>query len=245
MKPIFKTILKYYLKYITKLVLSIHQPVIIAVAGSSNKSFVRDEIKKILKETREIARANPKNFNTEIGLPLAILDLESGYNSYRRWMPILKKIIGAIFQKNFPKYLVLELGVSRRGDMKYLLTIVNPKISVITGITQRYLESFSDMDELAGEYSYLVKNTSKDGVVLLNYDNIRARALSKKSKAKVEYFGFSENADWRIKEITKKENGQEIKIEHKGEEKKYLVNLFGEHHAYALAAGLVVKNYIN
>jgi UDP-N-acetylmuramyl pentapeptide synthase len=78
MKSFFKQLLKYYLKYITKLVLFIHKPVIIAVAGSTNKTFVRDEIRNILEKKGFSVRANPRSFNTEIGLPLAILDLPSG-----------------------------------------------------------------------------------------------------------------------------------------------------------------------
>src|SRR3989339_92491 len=119
MKKIFKIILQYYLKFITKLVLLIHRPTVIAISGSVNKSFFRDEIKKVLAEQGKTVRANPKNFNTEIGLPLAILNIESGYNSYRAWLPIIWKAFLAIFQKNFPEYLVLELGVSQRGDMRY------------------------------------------------------------------------------------------------------------------------------
>ena len=50
MKIIFKIILQYYLKYITKLVLAIHRPTIIAIAGSTNKTFVKDEINRVLGE---------------------------------------------------------------------------------------------------------------------------------------------------------------------------------------------------
>jgi len=85
MKTFLKQLLKYYLKYITKLVLAIHQPLIIGLTGSTNVIFTRDEIKRQLAQTGLAARSNPKNFNTEIGLPLAILNLPSGYNSYRHY----------------------------------------------------------------------------------------------------------------------------------------------------------------
>jgi len=35
-------------KIVTKIVLFIHQPIIIAISGSTNKTFVKDEIKKVL-----------------------------------------------------------------------------------------------------------------------------------------------------------------------------------------------------
>ncbi len=242
MKFIFKLILKFYLKYITKLVLLIHRPVIIAVAGSTNKIFVKDEIKRVLLEKGLTVRANPKNFNTEIGLPLAILNLSSGYNLFKNWLPIILKAPTRIFQLNFPKYLVLGLGTSDSGDMRYLLTIVRPKITVITDITQRYLEGFSDMDRLVGEYEYLAKKTRGDGLLVLNYDNIRVREISKKYKTKTEFFGTKDGARWQAVKTSREETGETVKVSHNGIITEYKINRFGRHHVYSLLIGLIIKS---
>lgn len=237
--------LQYYLKYITKIVLAIHKPVVIAVAGSTNKTFARDNIKKIILDSGKTVRANPKNFNTEIGLPLAILNISSGYNSYRDWFPVIKDAFFAVFQKNFPEVLVLELGVARRGDMKYLLSIVKPRLAVITDITQRYLEAFSDMDRLVGEYVNLVKNIPPGGKIILNGDNLRVRDLARSATARVEYFGHADGSDWKIVEITKTTKGQEIKIAHQDKIENYSIDRFGEHHVYALASALAVAEALD
>jgi UDP-N-acetylmuramoyl-tripeptide--D-alanyl-D-alanine ligase len=244
MKFIFKTILKYYLKYITKLVLFIHRPTIIAIAGSTNKTFVKEEITKVLKEQGIDVRANPKSFNTEIGLPLAILYLPSGYNSYKQWLPIVMRAFSRLWQKSFPRYLVLELGVSNPGDMKYLLSVIKPKIVVLTEITQRYLESFSDMDELVGEYEYLVKKTPITGFLILNYDNPRIKVMKKEAKGQVIYFGIKERADWQAKEIIKEKVGQIIKVNYQNVTQPYKINRFGQHHVYSLLIGLIIKHYV-
>ena len=246
MKPFFKTILKYYLKFITKIVLVINRPRIIAVSGSTNKTFVRDEIVRVLLKKGKKVRANPKNFNTEIGLPLAILGIGSGYNSYRHWLPIIVDAARAIFQKNFPEYFVLELGVSQRGDMKYLLSIVRPELCVITEITQRYLEAFSGLDQLVQEYGYLVKNTKKSGQVILNYDNLSVRSLAKKSQAEVIYFGqtVSLKEGFKIEKITHTEIGELVEICHKNLHKNLSVPRFGTHHAYAAAVGIIMQENI-
>ncbi|MFA7319042.1 MAG: Mur ligase family protein [Parcubacteria group bacterium] len=246
MKPFFKTILKYYLKYITRLVLFIHQPKIIAVAGSTNKSFVRDEIKKVLLEKGRTVRANPKNFNTEIGLPLAILGVGSGYGAYYDWLPIIGDAIRAIWRKDFPEYLVLELGVSQRGDMAYLLSIIRPEICVIADITQRYLEAFSGLDQLLQEYEYLVKNTKNSGRVILNYDNLQIRHLAKRAKAEVIYFGRIVPAEegFRIEDIERTEKGESAGIRYKNLHKKLHIPRFGEHHVYAAAVGVIMQENI-
>lgn len=243
MKHIFKKILQLYLKFLAKLVLLFSQPVVIAVAGSVNKTFVKEEITRALNEAGLSARSNYNNFNTEIGLPLAILDVSSGYNSYSLWLSIIWKAFLAVFKSGRNKFLVLEMGVSDIGDMKYLLSIVKPKIAVITDITQRYLEGFNNMDELVGEYDYLVKNIRQDGLVVLNHDNQRIRQILKETSAKIVSYGLSEGADWRAIKIATHNTGEEVEIKRGQASKRYKIARIGEHHIYALLAGLIIKDY--
>jgi len=244
MKYLFKKLLQYYLKYITKLVLLIHRPTIIAVAGSTNKTFVKEEIVKELELKKYNIRANPKNFNTEIGLPLAILYLPSGYSSYKKWLLIIFKAFLAIWQRHFPNYLVLELGISDPGDMKYLLSIIKPKISIITDITQRYLESFSDINELVGEYKRLVKKTKRNGLVIINYENIKVREISKYALAKTVFFGISEGVGWQVTKVWQEEWGQKIAVKHNNVVKEYAINRFGAHHVNSKLISLIIKSHV-
>jgi UDP-N-acetylmuramoyl-tripeptide--D-alanyl-D-alanine ligase len=241
MKSIFKTFLKYYLKVVTKIVLFIHKPVVVAVAGSTNKGFVKKQVKEKLEEAGFSVRANPKNFNTEIGLPLSILYLPSGYNEYKKWIPAIFKAPVKIFQRNFPDFLVLSLGSSDKGDMKYLLSVIKPDISIITDITQRYKEGFSDMDSLVEEYQVLAKKTRKDGVLVLNYDNYRVREVADGKVQKILYYGTEKGSDVLISKIEKNKKGQKITIQQRGKKKDYQINKFGKHHAYAFAVGITVK----
>lgn len=258
MKILFKIILKYYLKYITKLVLLIHRPLIIGVTGSINVIFTKNEIKRQLTEANYEVRSNPKNFNTEIGLPLAILNLPSGYNSYKNWLPVIWRAFKSIFELKFPKILVLGLGVAGPGDMKYLMSLARPKIAVITDITQRYIESFDDMDELVGEYKFFVKSIKKDSSLILNYDNIKVRKLAEfkndkssallKAPDKTIFFGLSETGPknyWRAEVMGKTLNGQTVRATNNGQTADYQIDRFGQHHVYALLVGLIVKKILS
>jgi len=244
MKIIFRNILKYYLKFLTKIVLIIHRPIIIGIAGSTNKSFVRMELIKILNEKGLQARSHNKSFNTNISMPLAILYLESGYNSYLRWLPIILKAFLSIFKLKFPQILVLEYGISKPGDMRYLLSIARPDITIITEVTKRYLESFSDMDELAEEYELLIKKTKKNGLILLNNDNIRVSNLKNIAKNEVILYGFSENSDIKVISSEKIELGQKVKYLYKNFIYEIIINKFGNHHIYTLLIGQIIKNYV-
>ena len=128
----------------------------------------------------------------------------------------------------------LELGISRPGDMKYLMSLVRPKIAVITDITQRYIESFADMDELVGEYKHFVELIGKNSYLLLNYDNARIKKLAEFTKAKIiplelENNGLLEN--YWLGEITEKNtNGLAVKVTTGRKTKNYQINRFGQHH---------------
>ena len=249
MKTLLKQILKYYLKYITKLVLAIYRPLIIGVSGSINVIFTKEEIKRQLEAAGLAARFNPKNFNTEIGLPLAILNLPSGYNSYKSWPPIIWRAFKSIFYLKLPKILVLGLGVSDPGDMKYLMSLVKPDIGVITDITQRYIESFDDMDKLVGEYEIFTKAIKKNGYLILNYDNPRLRQLAQTVNQATIFFGLGKAGSglknyWRGEIIEKTTAGQIIRVTDERQAASYQVNRFGQHHVYARLTGLIVKKIV-
>ena len=87
MKKIFKSFVQCYLKLLTKFVLWRYKPFVIAVAGSTNKTVAKEYILKFLREKygKKEVRGNPRSYTTEIGLPLAILSLESGESSFWKW----------------------------------------------------------------------------------------------------------------------------------------------------------------
>jgi UDP-N-acetylmuramoyl-tripeptide--D-alanyl-D-alanine ligase len=249
MKAFSRYLLKYYLKLCARLALLFHRPKVIAVAGSVNKYFFKEEIARLLRAQGFSVRCNPKDFNTAIGLPLAILDLPSAYHSYWEWLPILWRAAKKIFDRDWPEWLVLELGVSDKGEMKYLFSIAKPKIVVITEITQRYLEAFSDMDELGGEYEYLARRVVKKGLLVLNYDNSKVRQLAAKAKSRVVFFSLSAGAAGQenigyAKEITKLPVGQKITTVYKNQEQDFEIKFFGEHHVQALLAGEIIQSEI-
>lgn len=244
MKTILKPILQWYLKIITKLVLWIKRPTIIGIAGNTNKTFTKNKIVEELKENGMKVRANPNNFNTEIGLPLAILYLSSGYNYYQKWIPTILKAPMAIFQKNFPDLLVLELGTSDAGDMKYLLTLVRPRISIVTDITQKYLEGYNDMEEMINEYKLLIKNTHKQGMTVLNYDNSRVKQLKEYAHSPVTSFGFDSSADIQIIDTQKGKEGEIVNIKTEKGVETYHLKRFGQHHIHAFLASLIIKKQL-
>lgn len=246
MRWILKLFLRYFLKCMAKLALALHRPLVIAIAGSTNKSFVKDEILAILEKESCSVRVTPRNFNTDIGMPLSILGLSSGYGDYRAWLPILWQSIHAVFRSSFPRVIVLEFGVSDRGDMRYLLSIVHPDVVVLTDMTSRYVERFPGVDALAKEYRLLVRSMKPSGVLIFNGDSERFREISKAFPGSRTSFGFSDGSEWQAREVGRVPTGESFSVWRDGAcAGTAHVDRFGEHHVLAKLAALAVRERIS
>jgi len=240
MKKIFRLIVQYYLKFLTKVVLWRHQPLIVAVAGTTNKTFIKEMILEELGRGVRV-RGNPKSFNTEIGLPLAVLFLPSGYSSLFRWVDIL--LTGtciSFFGRHFPRILVLEMGVDRKGDMEYLLSMIKPKVAIVTNINRSFPDANTTLKDIEEEMKKLVKKVPVDGRVILNGDDKRVRNLVKYAVAPVIKYGKSKDCEARIEKVNETEGGQEFILRYRGKRKLLRIERFGEHNVDALTVAKII-----
>ncbi len=197
-----KKIIQLKLKFFAKLVLKKYKPEIIGITGSVGKTSSKEAIKKVLSSKFSV-RASSKNYNNEIGLPLAILGYDSPGKSMFGWFRVFWSVFWMIIwrDKNYPKVLVLEMGIDRPGDMKYLTKIADPKIGVVTRIGVSHLEYFGSIEAIEKEKVILIEDLQPGGWAILNYDDERSRKMSSKSKVKVLTYGFQEGADVRASEL--------------------------------------------
>ncbi|WP_028061035.1 UDP-N-acetylmuramoyl-tripeptide--D-alanyl-D-alanine ligase [Candidatus Solirubrobacter pratensis] len=98
---------------------------VIGVTGSVGKTSTKQLIAALLAPHRRVA-ANPANFNTEIGLPLAVLAAPEG-----------------------TEVLVLEMGMRGFGQIDELARIAEPDVGVITTIGPVHLELVGDLAGVA------------------------------------------------------------------------------------------------
>jgi UDP-N-acetylmuramoyl-tripeptide--D-alanyl-D-alanine ligase len=98
---------------------------VIAVTGSVGKTSTKQLIAALVTPHRRVA-ANPANFNTEIGLPLAVLAAPEG-----------------------TEVLVLEMGMRGFGQIDELARIAEPDVGVITNIGPVHLELVGSLEGVA------------------------------------------------------------------------------------------------
>jgi UDP-N-acetylmuramoyl-tripeptide--D-alanyl-D-alanine ligase len=98
---------------------------VIGVTGSVGKTSTKQLIAALITPHRRVA-ANPANFNTEIGLPLAVLAAPEG-----------------------TEVLVLEMGMRGFGQIDELARIAEPDVGVITNIGPVHVELVGSLDGVA------------------------------------------------------------------------------------------------
>ena len=136
MRSIFKSLIVNILTFEAKLLLRRAKPKIIAVTGNVGKTSTKDAIYEVLRNHVH-ARKSEKSFNSELGVPLSVLGLDNAWSNPLLWIKnLVDGLILALFPANYPKFLVLEMGVDRPGDMKALTDWITPDVVVITRLPE-------------------------------------------------------------------------------------------------------------
>lgn len=200
----FKNLLAFFLKIFSRLFLWRYKPTVVAVTGNVGKTSTKEAIFEVL-SGRFLVRQSQKNYNNEIGAPLAIVGSKTAGKSIFGWLRIFTKVLWLFLfkTKKYPQVLVLEMGADRPGDIRYLCKFVRPHIGVVTAVGEIpvHIEFFKSRERLAKEKSALISCLTEQGRAILDFDDSLVREMMKKSKAKVIGFGFSAEAEIRASEI--------------------------------------------
>ena len=197
MKTTFKKIVSYILRIESKLVLLKYKPKIIAITGSVGKTSTKDAVYAVISQLSYV-RKSEKSFNSEIGLPLTILGCPNGWNNPFVWfLNILKGLWLFIWPHKYPKWLVLEVGIGKPGDMQKNALWLKTDVVIITAIgeTPAHIEFFDSRKHLVEEKSLLIKTLKKDGLLILNNDDDAVMEMKSKTKNLVLTFGFKEDSN--------------------------------------------------
>ena len=158
------------------------QPLVVAVTGSNGKTSTKEMIAAILAQHFNVHKTEG-NLNTETGVPLTILSLESHHSA-----------------------LVLEMGMQRPGDIGRLAGLAKPAIGVITNVGIVHIEFFNLREELARAKGELVAALPEEGLAVLNADNDFYPLLAQMTSARVASFG-NDRGDYRVEGFQPIEGG--------------------------------------
>lgn len=148
-----------FFKDVAKGYLKKFKVVSVGITGSAGKTTTKNFIVNILKKYGETVFSQ-KNFNNEIGIPKTIFEV-----------------------KRNTKYLITELGMRAKGQIRDLAEICNIKYGIITNIGPSHLEFFNSIDEIALSKAEISEKIFKNnGVLFLNGDDKYTDLIEKNIK---------------------------------------------------------------
>ncbi len=253
MKAVFKKVIATILEAESRAVLKRFKPSVIAVTGSVGKTSTKDAVFTAFSGFVQ-ARKSEKSFNSEIGVPLTILGLKNAWSDPIAWTVNIFQGLKVIFGfTTYPKWVVLEVGADRPGDIKKIASWVKPHMVVLTRLPNVpvHVEYFSSPQKVVEEKLSLVDSLQKGGTVIANGDDPLIIDGVKKRGVSMLTYGFSEGVTVRAEtyEVVYEEKdgrrypvGFSMKILSGGESffMTYKGSL-GKHHAYPLLAALTAS----
>lgn len=148
---------------------------VIGVTGSVGKTTTKEMIATVLSESMPVLKTEG-NYNGQIGLPLTIFNLNSEH-----------------------KAAVLEMGVSKIGEMQILSEIANVDFGVITNIGLSHIENFINIETTCCEKMKLIKKESAK--LYLNGDMPVLSKVSKYIEREPVYFGLNGNYKYKCEDV--------------------------------------------
>lgn len=149
-----------------------------AVAGSVGKTTTKEILAELLAARFRVLRSQG-NLNNDYGLPLTLLQLEDEHEA-----------------------LVVELGMSRTGELARLTKICEPDVGLITRIAIEHLEFFASLEEIALAERELIANLpGAASTAVLNAGDEYASRFVHVAPGKVIWFGDGPSSSFRAANI--------------------------------------------
>lgn len=162
----------------------------VGITGSNGKTVVKEWLNQLLWKNFSIVRS-PKSYNSQIGVPLSILQINDSHN------------LG-----------IFEAGISQPDEMEKLEKIIQPEVAVLTHIGSAHLENFSSKHQIILEKIKLFKSAKK---IIFNSEDKETNQLIQDiySDSQFSLFTFGKKNSDTIQFIKSSDNdtGQEIQIQ--------------------------------
>lgn len=198
---------------------------VIAVTGSVGKTLTQNALFSTLSQKFSTV-AGEENLDPTFRIPQTILKT-----------------------KIWNQKMILEFGVEHPHDMDYYLSIVIPKIAVVTKISPTHTRYLKNVEGVFHEKAKFVEAMPKNSAVFLNADDPYCHKMAKLTKARVIWYGRTAKKGVKISHFEQGLNGSKFRMHANGQKASVKWKIIGYHQlttAYAAAqlgifSGLTLK----
>ncbi|MDF2048383.1 MULTISPECIES: UDP-N-acetylmuramoyl-tripeptide--D-alanyl-D-alanine ligase [unclassified Arthrobacter] len=157
---------------------------VVGITGSAGKTTTKDLLAGIF-STQGKTVAPQGSYNGEVGVPLTVFlaDAET-------------------------RYLVIEMGATGVGHIKYLADMVKPDIGVVLAVGTAHAGEFGGVENIARAKGELVEGLAATGTAIINLDDDRVAAMRGRTTAAVLGFSAEGRGDAAVQALNADTNGE-------------------------------------
>lgn len=190
---------------------------LVAVVGSLGKTSARRTVAAVL------------------GLPPDAQFLNSG-------TPIAQAVLALSRSK---PHAVVEVGISRPGQMRRYGEVMRPDVVVVTSIGSEHHRSMGTLDVTRDEKAWMVRALRPGGVAVLNGDDPNAMWMAGETNARVVTYGFGKGCDLRAEDAELDwPHGMRFRLVGFGQSREVRIRLLGRHLIYPALSAFAVSQLL-
>ncbi|MBK5203119.1 MAG: bifunctional UDP-N-acetylmuramoyl-tripeptide:D-alanyl-D-alanine ligase/alanine racemase [Prolixibacteraceae bacterium] len=140
------------------------------ITGSNGKTIIKEWLFDLLQKDKRVLRS-PRSYNSQVGVPLSVWNMSENYDL-------------AIF----------EAGISQKGEMEKLSTVIAPTIGLITNIGEAHQKNFKTKEEKTDE-KLLLFESCKIILYRCDYELIYKRIQKKYGNSGKQLFSWTLSND--------------------------------------------------
>jgi UDP-N-acetylmuramoyl-tripeptide--D-alanyl-D-alanine ligase len=150
---------------------------VIGITGSAGKTTTKDLLSGILgAEGKTVAPQG--SYNGEVGVPLTVF--KADYET---------------------RYLVIEMGATGIGHIRYLADMVRPDIGVVLGVGTAHAGEFGGVENIAKAKGELLEALPASGTGVINLDDPRVAAMENRASSSLLGFSAQPGRQGRVADV--------------------------------------------
>jgi UDP-N-acetylmuramoyl-tripeptide--D-alanyl-D-alanine ligase len=194
---------------------------VVAVTGSNGKTTTKNMLNAILSAQADTV-APDGSFNNHVGAPISMLRIEQN-----------------------TRYLIVEMGAGKAGDISRLVSIARPDIGIVLKVGLAHVGEFGSIDEVQRAKTEMVTDLDRGAIALLNADDDRVAQMAGSTPARVSWFGLNDSAEVRAEDVTATATGTSFTLVTDGRRLPVALRILGEHHVTNALASLAAARLLD
>ena len=166
---------------------------VVGITGSNGKTIVKEWLSTLLSKNFSVIK-NPNSYNSQIGVPISVWQMNDSYN------------LG-----------IFEAGISQKNEMDKLEAVIKPNIGILTNIGNAHSGFFENDTEKLLEKLKLFTNSST--IIYNNDSQLIRETLENKRFAHLQKISWGKHPDSHYKIVSQKQlqNSTVIEFSHSPE----------------------------